>query len=272
LRCLSQIDNYVKLVSAEIRQVLVESESGKTQVAGVAGLNFGFTGKLNTPVINLQGYTPGGNIGTGSEIKLGVNLKQKMSNNSSIDLGLIGTRSAKRYSDYINPITQERRESEASAYSDAAAAASVAQAQWDTDKFNYEVDNGYGEPMENSHYVAASGASARPSNATGRKNFKNDGYWDQAVKRKTFILNPEIGYTKTLKSGNKLRVSVNANIVVSDKLNGFSEATAMSDGSGYWVRPEEHINIDLKNSLNTSRVNVGLTFTFGNKKKRTINH
>ncbi|MFZ4714889.1 MAG: hypothetical protein ACOYL6_14315 [Bacteriovoracaceae bacterium] len=264
---LGQVDNYVKLISGEIQQVFFESKNEKTQLVGNAGLNIGFTGKLNTPAINLSGYTPGGSIGTGSELKLGLGIKHKLSDNSAVDFGISGSRMRKGYGDYINPVTQQRRETEATAYSSADAVAIAAQKKWDEDKFNYEVANGYGSSMDAKYYMTASGASARPSDAPGWKNFSNDGYWEQKVVRKTLILNPEVGYTKTLKSGNKLRVNVSANLVMSDNLKGKSAATGFSGGSSYWVKAEEYVDMDIRNVMSSSRVNMGLTFTFGSSKK-----
>lgn len=255
----NQVDSYVSLIMGELQGNIIGYNESTFKLQATGGVNFGFTGKLEAP--DLVGSPSGQGIGIGGGVKYGLNMNQAISPSSSITLGVTGFSYAKSYVGYLSPEVLERRSQEKAQYMQADSDAIAAQKQWDQNKYDWEVANGYGSAMETNYYMSASGAGPRPEDAEGRKNFRDDAYWVQNVSRTSFILNPSITYLKSLPSGKEFRVNVNANLVVKDQLKG-KDAGSEYSGRGTFVNSGEFIHKSLTDSTSLNRVNLSFTFVF----------
>lgn len=263
----NQLETYVKLIEAETKIQILGGAESIVQVYLKGGFDLGASGRLENQNFDLNGGDYG--IGLGAGLTYGAEVKLNTSNTSSISLGIDGYSRANRYTGFISDDANNRRTLEKNNYLDAVEEAQAAQAQWDQDKYNWEVENGYYPSVSNSFYMDSTGAPPRPESAEGSLNTYNEVRWYQDVSRRLSILNPSLTYTKQLKSGNSLSVNLNANLVLKDNIKGknaYNPNSISGSREGIQVRNDEILpQTSLIKGIGVNRVNIGITFQFGNK-------
>jgi len=204
--------------------------------------------------------------GTGLNFNYGISLDKTFKKNNTISIGISGGNKMYKVRGYWAPGLRQRQIDIQNSSDIAITNRTAAQNQWDTDKFQWEVDNGYGESTSSSHYMAASGAGSRPNDLTPQGGSRKD--FTQSVLRRSFFLAPSLGYTKKFKNGNSLGLRASVNLFLFDRLKGVRTGTFdAGDRSGY-VADNEFVRMNLINNYRSLNIyQFKLIYKFGSKKR-----
>lgn len=195
-----------------------------------------------------------------------VNKKQDL----KVDFGTEASVRLNRHYNFMSDATRARQSDDNARWSETYDAAMQSQTDWDQDKFDWEVANGQGSSMSADHYMAASGASARPKLPTRTYGGGDDAY-QQRVKRTTILLTPSVSFTKEFKNKNNkvkssLQVELSANLYLRDKFKG-ALFNGINNDWGTQLKDEEIVNVNmLKNGLSRNTYGIRLVYKFGNGK------
>lgn len=250
----SQAEFYISLIEASATGTIVNNDSIK--LSGNLGIDLGLPAFYRS-----ETWDKSGDLGFGQGLNYGINSQIKMNHGNSILLGINGELNRAKYANYIAPEYHQEMEANTNQYWATLHQIHLDQAAWDQAKFDWEVANGYGYTVENTHYIQMSGVEPRPVDISGPDQW---GY-SQNLIRKWATLNPMIGYSKEFKNGNAASIELNANLFLTDKFEGKKDMFFDAGSNSYQV--DEFVKDDLLAGRSLNTYNVKLVFTFGNTKK-----
>ncbi len=198
-------------------------------------------------------YSNTNNIYAGYNVKYGLDISKQ----SNVEIGVSGAHRWVVFDYYTSPEDKLKYTSLYDAETLEINQRDKERAVWEAEKYQWEIDNGYANSIEDKRYVDLSGADPKPA-ALDHKVENND--YMQRLNRKTFALQPQVSYLHTFKNNNSLKIYANAKFYVYDKLEG---SVAKHGNYSSALSATDFVNEDLKKSIDMNNFRIGLVFTFG---------
>jgi hypothetical protein len=166
-----------------------------------------------------------GGIGFSSGVGYGMNLSQNFNNGVKLYAGAEGSNSFSTIEHYTSAENEAKYWEDYKIHSESInlynQQHNTAMEQWKTDKFNWEVANGYSQTSEEAHYIAMSGNTKPVYNYTGPSKAVEK---TENITRNTFMLQPKLGVSKEFSNPTSIvkgvGVEMNANLYFVDKFTG----------------------------------------------------